>query len=80
MVMDDAIRKRIYEILEEQKISLTALALKSLMTPSTLFEFMNGRTQMPKADTVKRICYGAGMRLRDFYARDYFDDFDDVVR
>ena len=73
-----AIQKRIYEILEEKNISLTALCLNSNLTPSTIFDFMYGKSKCPKVLTIKKICAGAGITLRDFFDRDYFNDTTDV--
>lgn len=38
MNIDEAIRKRIKEILETKKTTLTALCLDSNLTPSTMFD------------------------------------------
>ena len=73
-----AIQKRIYEILEEKNISLTALCLNSNLTPSTIFDFMYGKSKCPKVLTIKKICSGAGITLKDFFDRDYFDDTSDL--
>ena len=73
-----AIQKRIYEILEEKNISLTALCLNSNLTPSTIFDFMYGKSKCPKVLTIKKICAGAGITLKDFFDRDYFNDTSDV--
>ncbi len=78
MTIDDAIRKRIEEILIEKKISLTNLCLISNITPSTIFDFMYKKTKCPKAITIKKICVGAGMTLQEFFNREYFDSTDDV--
>ena len=78
MNIDTAIKKRIYEILEEKKITLTSLCLNSNITPSTIFDFMYGKSKCPKVLTIKKLCAGAGITLQNFFARDYFDDIDEV--
>ena len=78
MNLDEAINKRILEIVEEKKISLTALALRSNLTPSTLFDFMSGRSKSPKIITIKKLCAGADITLQEFFERDYFNSTDDV--
>ena len=80
MNLDEAIRKRITEIIDEKKISLTNLCLISNLTPSTVFDFMYKNTKTPNTITIKKICYGAGITLKDFYDREYFNNFDDVVK
>ncbi len=78
MNVEEAIKKRINEIVVSNKTTLTALALNSNLTPSTLFEFMYGRSKCPKVITIKKLCAGANITLKEFFSRDYFDDTDDV--
>ncbi len=78
MSIDEAIRKRIKEILETKKITLTALCLDSNLTPSTLFDFMSKKSKCPKVITIKKICSGANITLAEFFSRDYFNGTDDV--
>lgn len=78
MNINEAIRKRINEIIEHNKISLTALCLNSNLTPSTVFAFMSGDSKCPKVITIKKICAGAGITLEEFFARDYFNSVEDI--
>lgn len=78
MNLDEAIRIRILELIKERGISLTALCLNSNLTPSTIFDFMNNKSKCPKVITIKKICKGANITLKEFFARDYFNSDDDV--
>ena len=78
MNLDNAIRKRIKEIVVENKTTLTDLCLNSNLTPSTVFDFMYGKSKCPKIITIKKLYVGANITLKEFFARDYFDDTDDV--
>lgn len=78
MNIDEAIRTRINEIVKEKKTTLTALCLNSNLTPSTIFDFMSGKSKCPKVVTVKKICSGANITLAEFFDRDYFNCCDDV--
>lgn len=78
MNLDEATRTRINEILEEKHTSLTSLCLNSNITPSTVFDFMSGKSKHPNSITIKKICVGAGITLKDFYDRDYFNDTDET--
>lgn len=80
MILDEAIRKRINEILIEKDISLTTLCLNSNLTPSTLFDFMNKRIKSPTIITIKKICAGAEITLEQFFARNYFNDNSDIYK
>jgi len=78
MIIDEAIRKRIKEILKEKDVSLTALCLNSNLTHSTVYDFMAGKSKHPTIITIKKLCIGAGISLREFFDRNYFDDDSDV--
>lgn len=78
MNLDEAIRKRILELVKINKTTITALCLNSNLTPSTIFDFMTGKSKCPKVITIKKICSGANITLEEFFARDYFNGTDDV--
>ena len=66
MVLDEAIRKRIKELVKELNTNLTELCLNSNLTPSTIFDFMNKRSKFPKVITIKKLCAGANITLSEF--------------
>lgn len=80
MNLDEAIKKRIIELADENQISVTALCLNSNVTPSTIFDFISGKSKHPNIFTIKKICVGANITLEKFFARDYFNDTEDVYK
>jgi hypothetical protein len=72
--MEQQIRKRINELLQEKNTTLTALCLESNLTPSTIFDFMAGKSHCPKVITIKKLCAGAGITLQEFFAPEYFNE------
>lgn len=78
MNLDEAIRLRINEIVVENKTTLTALCLNSNLTPSTVFDFMSGKSKCPKVITIKKLCTGANITLAEFFSSDYFNNTEDV--
>lgn len=78
MNLDEAIRTRINELVDENKTTITALCLNSNLTPSTVFDFMSGKSKCPKVITIKKLCAGANITLEQFFARDYFNNTEDV--
>lgn len=78
MRIEEAVKKRINELVEERQISLTSLCLDSDITPSTVFDFMSGKSKCPKISTIKKLCLGANITLKEFFDRSYFDDNDDL--
>ena len=77
MELNDAIVTRIREICEEKNINVCDASLKGGMSPSALYDLIKGRTKCSKVITVKRFCEGAGISLKEFFDRDYFDTIDD---
>ena len=78
MYLDEALRKRINELVVENNTTLTALCLNSNLTPSTIFDFMSGKSKSPKIITIKKLCAGANITLEQFFAKNYFNDTDDI--
>lgn len=79
MNLDEAIKLRINELLKEHNVTITALCLNSNLTPSTIFDFMAGKSKCPKVITIKKLCVGAGITLEEFFNREYFNSTDDVL-
>lgn len=79
MSIEDAIKKRINELVDENKTTLTELCLNSNITPSTIFDFMYGKSKCPKVITIKKLCIGANISLRQFFDRDYFNGTDEIL-
>ena len=77
MKLNDAIIKRIQEVCEEQNVNICDASLKGGMSPSAIYDLMKGRTKCSKIITVKRFCEGAGITLKEFFDRDYFNEPED---
>ena len=77
MNTNQAIIKRIEEIVKEKGVTVCDACLKGGMSPSAIYDILKGRTKSLKIVTVKRFCEGAGITLKEFFDRDYFNDMDD---
>ena len=77
MNLSEGIKKRINEFVKDKK-SLTAICLNSNITPSTVFDFMNGKSKYPNILTLKRLCIGLGITLTEFFNTDYFNEDDNI--
>jgi len=75
--LSEGIKKRINEFVKDKK-SLTAICLNSNITPSTVFDFMNGKSKYPNILTLKRLCVGLGITLTEFFNTDYFNEDDNI--
>lgn len=77
MKLNDAIVKRINEVCKENGLNICDASLRGGMSPSAIYDLVKGRTKCSKVITVKRFCEGAGITLKDFFDRDYFNDIED---
>ena len=44
----------------------------------SVFDFMSGKSKSPKIITIKKLCAGANITLEQFFAKDYFNDVDEI--
>ena len=77
MKLNEAIVKRIEEICAEKGLNVCDTSLKGGMSPSAIYDLIKGRTKCSKVITVKRFCEGAGITLKEFFDRPYFDDMEE---
>ena len=77
MKLNDAIVARMNEICEEKKTNICDASLKGGMSPSAIYDLIKGRTKCSKVITVKRFCEGAGITLKEFFDRDYFNGIEE---
>jgi len=77
MQLNEAIVKRINEIREEKGINVCDASLKGGMSPSAIYDLIKGRTKCSKVITVKRFCEGAGITLKEFFDREYFNEIEE---
>ncbi len=77
MNLNEAIIKRIDEIVNEKDIKICRATLGGGKSPSAIYDLVRGRTKCSKVSTIKAFCQGAGITLSEFFDRDYFNDFED---
>ncbi len=69
----EAVAKRITDLCEEHKITVNGLANLSGVSPSTLYSMLNEKSKNPGVVSLKKICDGLEISLRDFFDCDIFD-------
>ena len=60
-------RNRILFLLEENKISIHALAISSGVAPSTIKNILYGKSKNPGIVTIKLLCDGLGISIYEFF-------------
>lgn len=77
MNLSEAIKKRVLELVEGSRSTLTSLCINSHITPSTMFDFMNGKSKHLSIGTIHKLCIGSNLTLKQFFSRDYFNSIED---
>ncbi|MDL2220309.1 helix-turn-helix transcriptional regulator [Eubacteriales bacterium OttesenSCG-928-N14] len=76
MKVSEAVRARIVELCNEKNLSLYALSKEAGMTQSTLNDIMRRTTVNPGVVTIRKICTGFGIGVREFYDSPLFDELE----
>ena len=76
MKLSIAISQKILKICKEKNITGNKLASICCITQSTLQSLMAGKSSNPKLLTIIRICDGLGIKLKDFFDDEIFDNIE----
>lgn len=63
----ELIFKRLYSLIDERNLTINRLATISGVRQSTIASLINRPTGVPKADTLRKLCAGLGISVRDFF-------------
>ena len=80
MTSTTAVRQRILEQCAQRGITLYRLTELSGITPSTLQGIVSGRNRSTTVSTVKKLCDGLDITLRDFFDAPAFDDLEQELQ
>lgn len=72
MQLHEAINKRILDLCEERNLSVNKLSTTCGITQSTLNNISTGASTNPTVGTIKKICDGLGITLKDFFDDEVF--------
>lgn len=76
MNIKEAVEKRILELCNGRNIAINALANISGVSPSTVYSMLNQKSQNPGVESIKKICDGLEISIREFFDSDLFDDLE----
>lgn len=80
MRIKEAIVKRFQQLCQERNIKYNELANLSGVTPSTVYSMMDERRKDISAITVKKLCDGLDISVRDFYDSPIFEYLEQEIR
>ena len=75
-----AVRSRILELCRQRHITINRLATLSGVTQSTLNNIVSGRNNSATVSTIKKLCDGLDITLRDFFNVPAFDDLEQEIK
>ena len=76
----EAVARRIIELCEERDIATNALANISGVSPSTVYSMLNEKSQNPGIVSIKKLCDGLEITLREFFDSPIFDDIEQEIK
>ena len=76
----EAVRARILDLCAQRKITVNRLATLSGVTQSTLNNIISGRNNSVTVSTVKKLCDGLDISLREFFDVSIFDDLEQEIK
>lgn len=75
-----AVASRILYLCKINKIKVNALGNLSGVNPSTIYSMLNYKSKNPGIVSIKKICDGLGISLREFFDDDIFDDLEQEIK
>lgn len=75
-----AVAERILQLCRERDLAINALANISGVSPSTIYSMLNEKSRNPGVVSIKKICDGLDISLREFFDSDLFDDLEQEIR
>jgi len=76
----EAVAQRILELCRERNIAVNALANISGVSPSTIYSMLNKKSQNPGVVSIKKICDGLEITVREFFDSPLFDETEQEIK
>ena len=76
----EAVAKRILDLCAERDRAVNALAGISGVSPSTIYSMLNEKSQNPGVVSLKKLCDGLDISIRQFFDCDLFDDLEQEIK
>lgn len=76
----EAVAMRIVTLCSEKDIAINALANNAGIPPSTIYSMLNEKSQNPGIVTLKKLCDGLDISLREFFDDEIFEDLEQEIK
>ena len=75
----EAVANRILELCNERNITINTIANISGVSPSTVYSMLNEKSQNPGVVSIKKLCDGWEISLREFFDSPVFDGLEQEI-
>lgn len=76
----EAVAQRILELCRERNIAVNTLANISGVSPSTIYSMLNQKSQNPGVVSIKKLCDGFEITVRQFFDSPLFDETEQEIK
>ena len=80
MTTKEAIAQRIIDLCDERDIAVNALANISGVSPSTVYSMLNEKSMNPGVISIKKLCDGLEISVREFFDCALFDNLEQEIK
>ena len=80
MTTKEAVAQRIIDLCTERNIAINALANISGVAPSTIYSMLNTKSKNPGVVSIKKLCDGLEITIRQFFYIPLFDDIEQEIK
>ncbi len=80
MTTKEAVAQRIIDLCYERNIAINALANISGVSPSTIYSMLNQKSKNPGVVSIKKICDGLEITVREFFNDPLFDSTEQEIQ
>ena len=80
MTTKEAVAQRIIDLCTERNIAINALANISGVAPSTTYSMLNTKSKNPGVVSIKKLCDGLEITIRQFFDSPLFDDIEQEIK
>ncbi len=75
-----AVAERILALCRERELAINALANLSGVSPSTIYSMLNEKSRNPGIVSLKKLCDGLEITLREFFDDPIFDHIEQEIK
>ena len=75
-----AVAQRILELCKSRSITVNTLANDAGIPPTTIYSILNTKSKNPGIVTIKKVCDGMDISLREFFDSPIFDELEQEIQ